>query len=133
MNIDFVLFLLSLLVVIYIVYTALKYAFKLLLTTTILISGSTIANAYGGQTATLFFLSLTPVLYVMASDLFGTIRSGKPLFSFVEKQAVEQLHESTGLVEAAPLSGEWISGKTPEITFQQPLIGDVKALPKPWL
>ena len=36
-------------------------------------------------------------------------------------------------VEEPPLQGEWIDGKAKSITRQEPLIGDVKALPPSWL
>jgi len=124
---------LSFLVVLYIVVCTFKYAFGLVLTSSIVITGSTLANHYGGQSALLLTLIISPVIYVAVTDLLNRISMMKFSNVPVKSQHIERQLKSNDIVEAAPLSGEWISGKTPELTFQQPLIGDVKALPRPWL
>ena len=139
MNTNTILLSLIAFVVIYISATALKYALGTVFTSIFVISGSALANHYGGQSALLLTLIISPVLYIVVSDLFEKLCSVKLPFALVaipriEKQRIEpELVDVTPLLEAAPLQGEWISGKTPELTFQRPLIGDVTALPKPWL
>jgi hypothetical protein len=124
---------LSFLVILYIVVCTFKYSLGLVLTSSIVITGSTLANHYGGQSALLLTLIISPVIYVVVTDLLNLISMMKFSYVPVKSQHMEKQPTSNDLVEAAPLSGEWISGKTPEMTFQQPLIGDVKALPRPWL
>jgi len=128
-----ILLFLSLFVVTYILVAAFKYAPRIAVTTFFIIVGSTAIYREYGQTAVLLILSLSPVLYVVVSDLVGTLTSVK-LSMPALSQSVEQ-QEATDLVEAAPLVGDWISGKTPKLSFQQVLIGDldVKTLPRPWL
>ena len=119
-------------VVFYITAATFKYAAGFVLTASLVTTGSTLANHYGGQSAMLLMLVLSPVIYVAVSDLLERFKSVKRVYISVTSPIIEQHHSATGLVETT-LTGEWISGKTPEITFQQPLIGDVKALPRPWL
>ena len=120
-------------VALYIAVCALKYAIGMVLTSSIVILGSALANHYSGQSAMFLVLFVSPVLYVVVTDLIGRLRSAKLPMASVKLQAIEQRHQATEVVEAAPLSGEWISGKTPAITFQQHLLGEVNSLPKPWL
>lgn len=120
-------------VVLYIAVCALKYAFSLVLTSSIVILGSALANHYSGHSAMLLVLFVSPVLYVVVTDLNGRLRSAKQPMASVKSQTIEQRQKATEVVEAAPLTGEWISGKTPVITFQQLLLGEVNSLPKPWL
>jgi hypothetical protein len=80
----------------------------------------------------LLMLVLSPVIYVAVSDFIERLKSVKRINLSVKTPIIEQHHSATELVETT-LTGEWISGKSPEITFQQPLIGDVKTLPRPWL
>ncbi len=127
------LFSLVVFVVLYITVCALKYALGLVTTSSIVISGAALANHYAGQSAMLLILLISPVLTVVVTDLIGTLRSEKLPFAAMKSQRIEQQQSATEVVESAPLSGEWISGKTPRLTHQQPLIGDVKAIPKPWL
>jgi len=123
---------LSFFAIVYITVTAFRYALPLIIKTTVIISGLTLIHHHYGQSAMLLALTLTPVLYVVLSDLVGTLTSVKlPVVTLT--RTIENQHEGTELTEAKPLVGEWISGKTPEVTHQQILIGDVKALPKPWL
>ncbi len=124
---------LTVIAIIYIVVMAFKYACRMLLIASILLTGSTIAYVHLGQSAMLQFLILSPVLYILVTDFFGTICSVKlPEISLRNFEAAEP-QSSTDLVETTPLKGEWISGKTPAVSFQQPLIGELKRLPKPWL
>ncbi len=123
---------LTVIAIIYIVVMAFKYVFRMLLIASIVLTGSTIAYVQLGQSAMLQFLILSPVLYILVTDFFGTICSVKlPEISLRNFEAAEP-QSSTDLVETT-LTGEWISGKTPAVSFQQPLIGELKRLPKPWL
>jgi len=119
-------------VVFYIAAATFKYAAGFVLTASLVTTGSTLANHYGGQSAMLLMLVLSPVIYVAVSDFIERLKSVKRINLSVKTPIIEQHHSATELVETT-LTGEWISGKTPEITFQQPLIGDVKTLPRPWL
>lgn len=65
-------------------------------------------------------------LFAKAPKLFPLVRNGSRLLKVVNDKALTE-------VEDQPLKGEWISGKTPQLTFKQILIGDLKALPRPWL
>jgi len=73
----------------------------------------------------LLILLISPALTVVMADLIGTLRSAKLPFATVKSQRIEQQQLTIEVVKAAPLSGEWISGKTPELTHQEPLIGKV--------
>ena len=127
------LFSLVVFVVLYITVCALKYALGLVTTSSIVISGAALANHYVGQSAMLLILLISPVLTVVVTDLIGSLRSVSLPFATVKSRRIERQQSATEMVEAAPLSGEWISGKTPELAHQRPLIGNVKALPSPWL
>jgi len=130
MNLFF--FSLIFLVVLYIAVCTFKYALGLVMTSSIVITGSILANHYGGSSALLLTLVISPIVYIAVSDLLTWFQEKKiSLFPVISLQTEKQPDANTA--EAEPLSGEWISGKTPELTFQQPLIGDVKALPRPWL
>ena len=125
---------LSLLIVFVLIYIAVctfKYAFGLLLKAAIVISGSVLVYQQTGHTGLLMFLVISPVMYIALSDLIASLMSAKSLV-FVNTQTIEQC-ASTNLVETAPLTGEWISGKTPKLDYRPNLIGDVKALPELWL
>ena len=129
---NIILFSLIAFVILYIVVCTLKYAIGFALTATLVIPGLTLANHYGGQSAMLLLLVVSPVIYIAVSDLIERLKSVKlPVLSVITP-FIEQQRSNAGLVETT-LTGEWISGKTPGITFQQPLIGDVKTLPEPWL
>ncbi len=153
---------LTTLAALYIVVSAIKYAFRLVFTSSIVIVGSTLANHYGGQSAALLILIISPVLYIAIPDSVGTLKSVLQVFSglifqpltrfflyFISLFAVAPKayslvqagprslnvidNKTLAEVEDQPLKGEWISGKTPQLTFSQIKIGDVKALPRPWL
>ena len=125
-------FLILAFVVIYIAVCAFKYAHRLLSTMAIVITGSTLAYPYCGQAGVLTIFVVSPVLYVAVSDFVETLKSAKP-FVLVETRAFEQQHQATDITENAPLTGEWISGKTPKLAYRPVLIGDVKELPRPWI
>ena len=124
----------------YVFLNAFLYAFKTLLGASLVISGATLANQYGGQTAVLAFLVLTPFVYVIGIDLFGTVRrlqmklAGLMLAKKLSDNSMDS-NNGSHLVEAPPLVGEWISGKTPSQDGDdfKPMIGDMKSLPRPWL
>lgn len=137
---NIILFSIILVVLAYVFINALLYAFKTLLGTSLVISGATLANHYGGQTAVLAFLVLAPFVYVIAVDLFGAVRRLQlKLTGFIlaKNKFGNNIGSNHGshLVEAPPLVGEWISGKTTSSDGEdfKPMIGDMKSLPKPWL
>jgi hypothetical protein len=120
------------LVVLYITVCTFKYALGLVLTSSIVIFGSTLANHYGGQSALLLTLIISPIAYIVVTDLLTWFQEKRTSWLPVISLHIETQYDAN-TVEAAPLSGEWISAKTPKLTFQQPLIGNLKALPEPWL
>ncbi len=125
-----------LVVLTYVFLNAFLYAFKTLLGASLVISGATLANHYGGQTAVLVFLVLAPFVYVIAIDLFGTVRrlqlklAGLKLAKNISGNSIDPTSGSQ-LAETPPLVGEWISGKTPSPDGDdfKPMIGDMKSLP----
>ena len=88
----------------YIAFVALKYARGVLITTLTFVSTLTITNNYAGQAAMMLVLTAYPVLYIAGADAVEKLRSIKLTFAWLTLPRIEQ-----------------------------PLIGDVDALPKPWL
>lgn len=123
----------ALFVMLYISFVAWKHARKLLITALTMISGLVLTNIYAGQSAMTLMLIVSPVLYIVVSDTVEKLRSIKLPFAWSYQPRIEKQFIEPELVEADPLQGEWISGKTPELPFKQPLLGNVDALPKPWL
>lgn len=123
----------ALFVMLYISFSAWKHARKMTITALTMISGLALTYIYAGQSSMMLVIIVSPFLYVVASDTVEKLRSIKLSFAWLNTPCIEKQPVEPELVEAAPLKGEWISGKTPELTFKQPLLGDVDALPKPWL
>jgi hypothetical protein len=123
----------ALFVMLYISFVAWTHARKFLITALTMISGLALTNIYAGQPAMILVLVVSPVLYIVGVDAVEKLRSIKLSFAWFYMPRIEKQFIEPELVEAAPLKGEFISGNTPEIEFKQPLLGDVEALPKPWL
>ena len=137
-------------VVTYIAFCALKHAFKLVFSFSIFIACAASINHYGSQSDMLVFLALSPVLYVVSISVVKTFStylrsimlytigfSGFRLqvtFDWLKSAFSTRsvVFNQSSELEIVTLKGEWI-GNNPELTFQQSLLGDVKALPRPWL
>ena len=88
-------------------------------------------------------LIISPVLFIAGSSFIEFCRnltlpsaSMTPLITSTMPgtQLVTSSILGTQLMESDPLTGEWISAKTPKLDFQQIKLGNyVEALPEPWL
>ena len=121
MNINLILLSLTALVVLYISVVALKYALGIAITAITILSGSAAANHFGGQSAMMLVIIVSPVLYIVVSDTVAKLRTVKlpQLLVSIPRTEKQRIEPELVEVEAAPLKGEWISGKTPELTFKQ--------------
>ena len=126
MNLTFILILVGLA---YIVVVAARYCFMHSLAAIAMVGVWIVLYQQGGPGALTAGFFLTPVFWVMIQDMLERLESRRQPVH-VADSAVDP--ESTYDAETT-LKGEWIDGKAPALTRQQPLIGDVKALPPSWL